>query len=201
MKNTLKVMVAVMVASLALTGCNCFSNMANKQDQVKITCTPDVLALNNGKVSADITIAFPAEYYNKKAVLKVTPVMVFEGGQVEGATKYFQGNKVKDNYTVVSSVGGEYTQHVEFPYDARMAQSELKLLVEVKCPSGPCKQFTLVNANTGALPTKAEAADLAAGGVKAEALKAEFALPIAKGVNTLQSDLDYAAAMSNTANN
>ena len=82
MKNTLKVMVAVMVASLALTGCNCFSNMANKQDQVKITCTPDVLALNNGKVSADITIAFPAEYYNKKAVLKVTPVMVFEGGQV-----------------------------------------------------------------------------------------------------------------------
>ena len=201
MKNTLKVMVAVMVASLALTGCNCFSKMAKKQDDVKITCTPDVLTLNNGKVEADITIAFPAEYYNKKAVLKVTPVMVFEGGQVEGATKYFQGNKIKDNYTVVSTTGGEYTQHVEFPYDARMAQSELKLLVEVKCPSGPCKEYTLVNANTGALPTKAEAAALAAGGAQAEAVKAEFAYPVAKGVNTMQSDLDFTIVMSNTPNN
>ena len=201
MKNSLKLFLAIAVAALTFTGCNCFSKMGKNQDQVKVTCTPDVLALNNGKVEADITVNFPAKYYNKKAVLKVTPIMVFEGGIIEGATKYFQGSKVKDNYTVVNTMGGEFTQHVEFPYDARMAQSELKLLVEVKCPSGPCKVFTVINANTGALPTKAEAADLAAGGVKAEALKAEFALPIAKGVNTLQSDLDYAAAMSNTANN
>ena len=201
MKNSLKLFLAVAVAALTFTGCNCFSKMGKNQDQVKVTCTPDVLALNNGKVEADITVNFPAQYYNKKAVLKVTPIVVFEGGIIEGATKYFQGSKVKDNYTVVNAAGGEFTQHVEFPYDARMAQSELKLLVEVKCPSGPCKTYTVINANTGALPTKAEAADLAAGGAKAEALKAEFALPIAKGVNTLQSDLDYAAAMSNTANN
>ena len=201
MKNSLKLFVAIAVAALTFTGCNCFSKMGKNQDQVKVTCTPDVLTLNNGKVEADITVNFPAKYYNKKAVLKVTPIMVFEGGIIEGATKYFQGSKVKDNYTVVNTMGGEFTQHIEFPYDARMAKSDLKLLVEVKCPSGPCKVFTVINANTGALPTKAEAADLAAGGVKAEALKAEFALPIAKGVNTLQSDLDYAAAMSNTANN
>ena len=201
MKNSLKLFLAIAVAALTFTGCNCFSKMGKNQDQVKVTCTPDVLALNNGKVEADITVNFPAKYYNKKAVLKVTPIMVFEGGIIEGATKYFQGSKVKDNYTVVNTMGGEFTQHVEFPYDARMAQSELKLLVEVKCPSGPCKVFTVINANTGALPTKAEAADLAAGGVKAEALKAEFALPIAKGVNTLQSDLDYASVMGNTANN
>jgi outer membrane protein OmpA-like peptidoglycan-associated protein len=59
----------------------------------------------------------------------------------------------------------------------------------------------LVNANTGALPTKAQAAALAAGGEQATAIKREFGLVVAKGVNTLQSDLDYAAAMTNTANN
>ena len=185
-----------------MTSCNCFKKMAKNQDEVKVTCTPDVLTLNNGKVEADITVVFPAEYYNKKAVLKVTPIMVFEGGIVEGATKYFQGGKVKENYTVIDKkLGGEYTQHVEFPYDARMAQSELKVLVEVKCPKGKCKDYTLINANTGALPTKAEKAALAAGGAQAEAVKVEFAYPIAKGVNTLQGDLDYASAMSNTANN
>ena len=202
MKNVFRLMAIVAVASLSLTSCNCFKKMAKNQDEVKVTCTPDVLTLNNGKVEADITVVFPAEYYNKKAVLKVTPIMVFEGGIVEGATKYFQGGKVKENYTVIDKkLGGEYTQHVEFPYDARMAQSELKVLVEVKCPKGKCKDYTLVNANTGALPTKAEKAALAAGGAQAEAVKVEFAYPIAKGVNTLQGDLDYASAMSNTANN
>ena len=200
MKNSLKLFVAIAVAAV-LTGCNCFSKMAKNQDDVTIACTPDVLALNNGKVEADITVNYPAKYYNKKAVLKVTPVMVFEGGMVEGATKYFQGSKVKDNYTVVPATGGSFTQHVEFPYDARMAQSELKLLIEVKCPSGPCKEWTLVNANNGAMPTKAEEAALAAGGKQAEAIKAAFALPVAKGVNTLQSDLAYSDVMSNTANN
>ena len=200
MKN-FKLFVTVALAALVFTGCNCFNQMAKNQDEVTITCTPEVLALNNGKVEADITVTFPQYYFNKKAVIKVTPVMVFGGGMVEGATKYFQGAKVKENYTAVSSTGGQYTQHVEFPYEARMANSELRLLVEVKCPKGKCKTFTLINANTGALPTKSEAAALAAGGKNAEAIKAAFALPVAKGVNTLQSDLDYAAAMSNTANN
>ncbi len=202
MKNSLKLMIIAAAASLALTGCNCFGKMAKKQDQVTIACTPDVLALNNGKVEADITVNFPAKYYNKKAVLKVTPIMAFEGGIVEGAAKYFQGSKVNDNYTVVdNTMGGTFTQHVEFPYDARMAKSELRLLVEVKCPSGKCKTFTLVNANTGALAGKAEQQTLAAGGRQAQELKKLFSLPVAKGVNTLQSDLDYAAVMSNTANN
>jgi tetratricopeptide (TPR) repeat protein len=200
MKN-IKLFVAVVMAAIALTSCNCFNQMAKNQDEVNITCTPEVLALNNGKVEADITVTFPQYYFNKKAVIKVTPVMVFGGGMVEGATKYFQGDKVKENYTVVSATGGQYTQHVEFPYEARMANSELRLLVEVKCPKGKCKTFTLINANTGALPTKSEVAALAAGGKGSEAIKAAFALPVAKGVNTLQSDLDYAAAMGNTANN
>ena len=51
MKNSLKLFVAIAVAAV-LTGCNCFSKMAKNQDDVTIACTPDVLALNNGKVEA-----------------------------------------------------------------------------------------------------------------------------------------------------
>ena len=200
MKNCLK-LIAVVAVAVVMTGCNCFSKMAKNQDQVGVTCTPEVLVLNNGKVEADVTVTFPAKYYNKKAVIKVTPVMIFEGGIIEGAAKFYQGEKVKDNYTVVAKNGGKVTQHIEFPYDARMAKSTLGVLVEVKCPSGKCKEFTLVNANGGALPTKAEAAALAAGGKQAADIKAAFAYPLAKGVNTLQSDLNWGDAMSNAANN
>ena len=199
--RTFKFLMAVAVVAL-VTSCGCFRKMARNAEDVSIACNPEVLVLNNGKVEADITVNFPVEYYNKKAVVKVTPVIVFEGGEVEGATYFFQGSKVNDNYTVVDkAMGGKFTQHVEFPYDCRMAMSELQLRVEIKCPSGKCKEFTLVNANTGAIATKKEKAVLAAGGAEAEALKRAFGLVVAKGVNTLQKDLDYADAMSTTANN
>ncbi len=199
--RTVKFLVAVAVVALA-TSCGCFRKMARNAEDVSVACNPEVLVLNNGKVEADISVEFPVEYYNKKAVVKVTPVIVFEGGEVEGATYFFQGSKVDDNYTVVDkAMGGKFTQHVEFPYDARMAKSELQLRVEIKCPSGKCKEFTLVNANTGAIATKKQKAILAEGGAEADALKREFGLVVATGVNTLQSDLNYADAMSTTANN
>ena len=196
MKNLFKMSAVLAVVVLTLSSCNCFKKMAKNQDDVKLTCTPEVLVLNNGKVEADINVTFPVKYFNAKAVLKVTPVIVFEGGEVAGTTQYFQGSKVDDNYTVIEKKdGGDYTMHVSFPYDERMACSELQLRAEIKCPKGDCKEFTLVNLNTGAIPTKEEAAILAAGGAEAEALVRTFGLTIAQGVNAMQRDLNYASAM------
>ena len=200
MKNLFKMTAVLAVVVLTLSGCNCFKKMAKNQDDVKLICTPEVLVLNNGTVEADITVEFPVKYFNAQAVLKVTPVMVFDGGEVAGTTQYFQGSKVDDNYTVIDKKqGGVYTMHVSFPYDERMACSELQLRAEIKCPKGACKEFTLVNLNNGAIPTKEEAAILAAGGAEAMALKKAFGLTVAEGVNTMQKDINYAAAMQNMA--
>ena len=203
MKNLFKLSVVLVAASLAFSSCNCFKKMAKHQDEVNVTCTPEILALNNGVVAADVNVTFPVEYFNAKAVLKVTPVLVFEGGEVAGTTKYFQGSKVDDNYTVVDKKnGGDYTLHVEFPYDARMAQSMLQLRAEIKCPKGKCKEFTLVNLNNGALPTKEQAAVLAGDDEAAKAaLAQEFGLTVAYGVNTLQQDIKYSDLMAPMANN
>ena len=78
MKNILKVSMVLAVAALSFSSCNCFKKMAKNQDQVSLTCNPEVLVLNNGKVAADIEVIFPAKYFNKKAELRVTPVIVFE---------------------------------------------------------------------------------------------------------------------------
>jgi len=202
MKNFFKVSLVLAAAAMTFSSCNCFKKMAKHQDEVSIACTPEVLVLNNGKVAADITATFPVEYFNAKAVLKVTPVIVFEGGEIAGSTKYYQGSKVDDNYTVVDKKnGGKFTQHVEFPYDERMQECELQLRVEIKCPKGKCKEFTLVNANTGALPTKEEAAVLEKGGAEAQALLREFGMTVATGLNTLQKDLNYSDAMADAAHN
>ena len=202
MKNIMKLSVVLVAASLAFSSCNCFKKMAQNREDVKLTVTPEILTLNNGIVAADINVTFPQEYFNKKAVIKVTPVIVFEGGEVAGTTKYYQGSKVDENYAVVDKVnGGNFNQHVEFPYDPRMDQCELQLRAEIKCPSGKCKEFTLVNLNTGAIPTKEEAAVLAGNDEAAKAaLAKEFGLTVAYGLNTLQKDLKYGDLMEQMPN-
>lgn len=199
----MKLSVVLVAAMLVLSSCNCFKKMAKNRDDIKLTCTPEILVLNNGVVAADINVTFPEKYFNKKAVIKVTPVMVFEGGEVVGTPKYIQGSKVDENYTVIDKkAGGVYSQSIEFPYDSRMLNSELQLRAEIKCPKGACKEFTLVNLNSGAIPTKEQAAILAGSDVAAKnAIAKEFGLTIAYGVNTLQSDLKYGDLMDAAANN
>ena len=202
MKKLMRLSMVLVAASLAFTSCNCFKKMAKNREDVKLTVAPEILTLNNGIVAADINVTFPVEYFNKKAVIKVTPVIVFEGGEVAGTTHYYQGSKVDDNYTVVDKKnGGNFTQHVEFPYDPRMDQSELQLRAEIKCPGGKCKEFTLVNLNTGAIPTKEEAAVLAGNDAAAAALAKEFGLTVAYGLNTLQKDIKYGDLMEQMDNN
>ena len=111
MKNLMKLSVVLVAAALAFSSCNCFKKMAKNRDDIKLTVTPEILTLNNGTVAADINVTFPVEYFNKKAIIKVTPVIVFEGGEVAGATQYYQGSKVDENYAVVDKGnGGNYTQ-------------------------------------------------------------------------------------------
>ncbi len=126
---------------MVLSSCNCYKNMLRKVDQVKVTCTPTVLALKGNAVPADIKVEFPKKYFNKVAVLKITPVLVFEGGEIAGTPKFVQGEKVKDNYTVISKKeGGSYTQSVSFPYDPRADISTLELRIESKCTKRTCKK-------------------------------------------------------------
>ena len=202
MKKLMKLSMVLAVAALAFTSCNCFKKMAKNRDDVQLTVAPEILTLNNGIVAADINVTFPVKYFNAKAVVKVTPVIVFEGGEVAGTAHFYQGSKVDDNYTVVDKKnGGNVTMHVEFPYDPRMDECALQLRAEIKCPGGKCKEFTLVNLNTGAIPTKEEAAVLAANDAAAAALAKEFGLTVAYGLNTLQKDIKYGDLMEQMDNN
>ena len=203
MKKLMKLSMVLAVAALAFTSYNCFKKMAKNREDVQLTVAPEILTLNNGIVAADINVTFPVKYFNAKAVVKVTPVIVFEGGEVAGTAHFYQGSKVDDNYTVVDKKnGGNVTMHVEFPYDPRMDECALQLRAEIKCPKGKAKEFVLVNLNTGAIPTKEQAAVLAGNDAAAKAAIAkEFGLTVAYGLNTLQKDLKYGDLMDQMANN
>ncbi len=201
MKHFLKPSLVLAVAALALQSCNSLKQMAQPWTDKDVTAAQDALTLNNGVVSADVNVNFPSGYVHKNAIVKVTPVLVFDGGEIAGTPKYYQGTNVDDNYTVVGPDGGNYTQHVEFPYDPRMENKcDLQLRTEIKMAKDDT--FTPLNMNTGELATKEEAAIFAGTDEAAKtALAQKFGKTILSGVNTMQKDLKFENGLAVMPNN
>lgn len=118
------------VAVLALCSC---SNKMNQLAADYFTVSPQVLEAVNGEVPVTIHGTFPAKYFAKKAVLDVTPVLKYNGGEVAGETYSFQGEKVEGNaQTVPYKAGANVTMKSVFNYIPAMAKSELYLRPTVK---------------------------------------------------------------------
>ena len=97
------------------------------------TVTPQVLEAVGGKVPATINGKFPEKYFNKKAVVEVTPVLKWNGGEAKGQSAVFQGEKVEGNDQTISyKAGGSYTMKTSFDYVPEMAKSELYLEFKAK---------------------------------------------------------------------
>ena len=97
------------------------------------TVTPQVLEAVGGKVPATINGKFPEKYFKKKAVVEVTPVLKWNGGEAKGQSAVFQGEKVEGNDQTISyKVGGSYTMKTSFDYVPEMAKSELYLEFNAK---------------------------------------------------------------------
>ena len=123
---------AVAVLGLAAVACASPEKMAEMAESVTVTCDPSPLEVVAGKIDATVSVTYPADYFHPKAILEVTPVLVYEGGEATMAPFMYQGEKVKDNYTVVSSDGQTVTEKVHFEYVKGMEQSHLELRGVVK---------------------------------------------------------------------
>ena len=108
-----------------------FSSCSKKMGELSadyFTVTPQVLEAIGGKVPATINGKFPEKYFNKKAVVEVTPVLRWNGGEAKGQPATFQGEKVEGNDQTISyKMGGSYTMKTSFDYVPAMAKSELYL--------------------------------------------------------------------------
>ena len=135
MKKFATVGLALSLMAAMLVSCGeCYEKMQKNQDQIQVTCNPEVLVLKGSNVSTDITVSFPENYFNKETILKITPVLVYEGGELVGTTKYVQGEDVVGNYTTISRFeGGSYSQNVVFPFVKEAAMGTLELRIEAKC--------------------------------------------------------------------
>ncbi len=116
-------------SALLLSSCSKLGKLSSDN----FTVTPTPLETVGGQVPATINGTFPAKYLKKKAVVTVTPVLKYEGGEAIGQSATFQGEKVEGNATTVQyKVGGTYTMKTNFTFVEPMLSSELYARFDAK---------------------------------------------------------------------
>ena len=131
MKRSFKILSSA-VLGLAAVACSSPEKMAEMAENVSVQCDPAVLEAVAGKIDATVSVTYPADYFHPKAILEVTPVIVYDGGEAKMAPFTYQGEDVKDNYKVVPSEGSTVTEKVSFDYVPGMEKSYLELRGVVK---------------------------------------------------------------------
>lgn len=118
---------ALLTLTLGLILSSCGTLKPLKSDYV--TVDPSPLVLKGGKVPATITLTVPARWFNKNAVVRITPVLKHPMGQQWGTAYTFQGEKVRGNaHTVSYSEPSTLMLNSDFNWSPEYRSSELYLM-------------------------------------------------------------------------
>ena len=86
--------------------------------QSNFTVTPSPLETVGKNVPGTVSATFPEKWFNKNAIVTITPVLKFDGNREVTATPYsYQGENISGNRTPVSyTTGGNVTLNFNILY-------------------------------------------------------------------------------------
>lgn len=120
---------------LTLTAVLVLSSCSSKMKEMKpefFTATPEVLEVIGNEVPVTIDGKFPAKFFNKKAVLTITPVLKYKDGEAIAESSTFQGENIRGNDKTISyEKGGNFKMKMTFDYVPEMEKAELYLRFSV----------------------------------------------------------------------
>ena len=143
----------IILAAAVISSCGGLNKMVKDADQVAYKVTPEVLEMHGGEVDVAVEVTYPAKYFNKKAILTLTPVVKYAGGETELESLVVQGEDVTDNNKVINfTTGGREKASDSFEYADEMMLSELfvKISGEAK---GKTVQFDDIKLADGIIAT------------------------------------------------
>lgn len=120
---------------LTLTAVLVLSSCSSKMKEMKpefFTATPEVLEVIGNEVPVTIDGKFPSKFFNKKAVLTITPVLKYKDGEAIAESSTFQGENIRGNDKTISyEKGGNFKMKMTFDYVPEMEKAELYLRFSV----------------------------------------------------------------------
>ena len=138
------------LAALVLMSASCAKSRLEQMQLAKdvvINCNPEVLEIKGGKIPATVTVTCPKGYFHPNATMDVIPVLVYEGGEIAAPMLQYQGDKVKDNFKVVSSAGATVTEKLSFGYvpGCEKAYLELRPVIHFKKKDYPVEAIKVAD--------------------------------------------------------
>ncbi|MDR0834338.1 MAG: hypothetical protein LBN93_09190 [Candidatus Symbiothrix sp.] len=147
-----------LVLTLAVMAVACFTSCKSNLKPLAsdyIQAEPQPLELIAGQVPVTINVTFPANWFDKKATVVVTPVLRYNGGESAGSSYVFQGEKVAGNgQTISQKNGGNVVLKSSFAYIPAMQKSELYLAFKAQIGNKPV-DLPAVKIGDGVLATAA----------------------------------------------
>ena len=122
-----KTLVYVSLGAMVLTMGSCSKKVSDFASEY-FTTNPTPLETVGETVPATISGTVPAKFMPKNAVVTVTPVLVWDGGEASSSQVTFQGENARANGQVISyKEGGPVTIPFNVLYQPEMANSDLYL--------------------------------------------------------------------------
>ncbi len=132
MKKTHFNLALFFLALIVLSSCGGLNRMRNNADDVRYNVTPEVLEAHAGEVEVTIRGTYPERYFHRNAILEVTPVLTYDGGETAFPSITLQGENVRDNHQVIRRDGGSFTYNEKVPFTDNMRVSELTVRVNAR---------------------------------------------------------------------
>jgi tetratricopeptide (TPR) repeat protein len=124
--KTIMVVILIMTPMIFHAKNHDVKSMAKHIDKVYITASPEILENKGNMVTVTINAEFPPKYFNKKTVMNITPILIYEEGETVLPSMNFIGEKVSGDGIVVSKRhGGAFSYTFTIPYDDKMYNSLL----------------------------------------------------------------------------
>lgn len=126
-KLNIKLIALVLVASALFSGCNALKKMKAKSNTVNYEVKPNPLEVRGDSISVTINGKVPANYFDKKAIVELSPVLKYGGSSVKLRPYTLKGEAVTSGEGIVISKanGGSFTYKDKIAYNPGMQTAEL----------------------------------------------------------------------------
>ncbi|MCB0395324.1 MAG: hypothetical protein KDD36_01645 [Flavobacteriales bacterium] len=115
-----------------MAGCGGLGTMIKKADSVTINVTPNPLEMHGDTVKVAINGKIPPKYFQKKVIVKATPVLKYkDGGSKELKSVTLKGEKADgDGQVIKKAEGGSFSYNDQVKYEAGMKNCDLVLKID-----------------------------------------------------------------------